>query len=206
MTHDELVGRLEAAERRIRTAHNRYVGLMAAQPGLHAGVPRCRELEDAMRDVRQVREAIAALRAQGQGNLHLHSKRCYATGAGDTEVLVCGLAETQREKDPIKRLHNLVDSLQRCDRCEAEIGDGDTTVLCDKCAASERAQGQAWQRRLAEIDHPWEFYGTHDSERCFFCGRDRIGSWAHDDADHHASDCLWLSARSPLPAPPKQER
>ena len=42
----------------------------------------------------------------------------------------------QRETDPVKRLHNLVDSLQRCDWCEAETVDGDTVVICPKCAAS----------------------------------------------------------------------
>jgi hypothetical protein len=40
---------------------------------------------------------------------------------------------------------------------------------------------------------PWEYYGTFDSERCFFCGRDR--SVNHDldldDEGQHEADCAW---------------
>lgn len=106
-------------------------------------------VEYALQNARQLRAAAPAEGLSEPAKFHFHSKRCYATGPGDTEVLICGLSETPREKDPIKRLHNLVDSLQRCDRCEAEIGDGDTTVLCEKCAAPAEGLGPERLRALA---------------------------------------------------------
>lgn len=42
----------------------------------------------------------------------------------------------QRETDPLKRLHNLVDNLQRCDRCQSEMTrDDEPVVLCAACAS-----------------------------------------------------------------------
>jgi hypothetical protein len=40
---------------------------------------------------------------------------------------------------------------------------------------------------------PWEFYGVFDSERCFFCGRDRSinHDLALDDEGQHEADCAW---------------
>ena len=56
--------------------------------------------------------------------------------------------DERNKKDPIARIHNLVDSLQRCDRCEAETTDDHSpVVLCGACydkltaALAERGEG-----------------------------------------------------------------
>lgn len=47
------------------------------------------------------------------------------------------------------------------------------------------------EQKLREVaaNPPWEYYGTYDSQRCFFCGTNHYDGEA--DEDHHKVDCLW---------------
>ena len=59
----------------------------------------------------------------------------------------------RRETDPIKRLHNLVDGLQRCDTCEADPNDETgPNVLCSPCLESLRAENAALREALKALD------------------------------------------------------
>jgi hypothetical protein len=45
---------------------------------------------------------------------------------------------------------------------------------------------------IAKIDSPWEYYGTYDDQRCFFCGVD-IRPLAQLD---HDAGCAWQRAKA----------
>ncbi len=78
--------------------------------------------------------SASSLITEARKKFHFHGESCYAIGPGDTEVLVCGMEGRQVERDPIKRLHNFVDMIQCCDKCEADPNDIDgPVVLCGAC-------------------------------------------------------------------------
>jgi hypothetical protein len=64
-------------------------------------------------------------------------KKCLVPHPGHShrvkEIAADFLDRVKAASTPTQRMHNLVDSLGRCDRCEAETHD-DPVVLCQNCA------------------------------------------------------------------------
>jgi hypothetical protein len=89
-------------------------------------------------------------------------KKCLVPHPGHShrvkEIAADFLDRVKAASTPTQRMHNLVDSLGRCDRCEAETHD-DPVVLCQNCAqpthSADRERAAfywAFQRGLDAVD------------------------------------------------------
>jgi hypothetical protein len=110
-------------------------------------------------------------------------KKCLVPHPGHShrvkEIAADFLDRVKAASTPTQRMHNLVDSLGRCDRCEAETHD-DPVVLCQNCAqpthSADRERAAfywAFQRGLDAVDK----YGEQHERDWYEANNDPGDAW-----------------------------